>query len=469
MDKVKRLKSYSEKDYSEKIDFPVELVGRDGVVRKYSYADSVRIYERRIESAHVRYNDPVVAGREIDHCNKRIEQLRRSWRELMHTSERQFMERHPGDQSREPYERGKDFLSRLIDERLGTGALMAHGSPQLALLEELEHIQTFYVDWPLFHPATILYVFDLADENREEVLQHYHQQIERLSFYQQAPDTEKLIESFEDKDIAFLLTGVRAEAFVRQRQPVRVVAVQVVPEEGEAEGENPWFERVMVSSSEDDQGPYIHATEALRRNDLEAAFDGFREALDENPHHKEAYWVLGALCDVQKRWVEGESYQLMGTRYFPEDARIRYYYGIALFRRQAYAEALAQFEQAVALNIKVGRVHGFLASTQAMLGQYRHASETLSRALQVAPRDQSLLRLVVPLRRSLNWERQSLALGFLALALAVAMAVVFTGPLTWVMVGAVAALLLVFRLRSRRVLREIVLDWARPSPNLLPD
>lgn len=469
MDKVKRLKSYSEKDYTEKIDFPVELVGRDGVVRKYSYADSVRIYERRIESAHVRYNDPTVAGREIDHCTKRIEQLRRSWRELMHSSERQFMELHPGNQAREPYERGKDFLSRYIEERLGPGALMAHGSPHLALLEELEYVQTFYVDWPQFNPGTILYVFDIAADSREEILRQYHEHIERLKLFHQAPDTEKLIECQEEKDMAFVLTGARPDALMRQRESMRVVAVQVVADDSEPDGENPWYERVLLASSDDEQGPYVHATEALRRNDLENAFHGFKEALDENPHHKEAYWVLGALCDVQQRWQEGESYQLMGARYFPEDARIHYYYGIALFRRQAYSEALRQFEQAVQLQIKVGRAHGFLASTQAMLGQYRQADATLARALQLAPRDQSLLRLVVPLRRSLHWERQSLALGFLALTLALAMALVFTGPLTWVMVGAVGALLLAFRLRSRRVLREIVLDWARPSSSLLPE
>lgn len=472
MDKVKRLMSYSAKDYTEKIDFPVELVGRDGVVRKYSYADSVRIYERRIESAHVRYHDPVVAGREIDHCTKRIEQLRRSWRELIRSSERQYMEQHPGNQSRELYERGKEFLTQYIDERVGSGGLMVHGPPHLANLEELEHIQTFYVDWPAFYQGTLLYVFRLPDEGREHILSLYNELIERLRLHHQAPDTEKLVHCEQTRDVAFVLTCSRPDVLVRRHEPMRVVAVQVrqVPTEpGEEEGEVPWFEKVMLRQSDEEPGPYARATEALRRNDLEASFEAFREALDENPHHREAYWVLGALSDVLNRWIEGESYLLMGTRYFPEDARIHYYYGIALFRRSAWKAARDEFESAVKLQLKVGRAYGFLACTHVLTGSHQKALHVLEAALKLTPRDQVLLKLSVPLIRAIRLQRQSLAMGFLAIVLSGAMAWVLASPLTWTLFAAATLVVTVFYVLNRRAMSVLLTEWAQPSPTLLPE
>ena len=37
MTKADKLKLYGQKDYTEVIEFPVELVGKDGVVRRYTY------------------------------------------------------------------------------------------------------------------------------------------------------------------------------------------------------------------------------------------------------------------------------------------------------------------------------------------------------------------------------------------------------------------------------------------------
>jgi hypothetical protein len=62
------------KDYDALVDFPVEIVGRDGSVRRYSFEESVRLYQRRIASASLRYEDGEVAEAEIQHCRRRIEQ-----------------------------------------------------------------------------------------------------------------------------------------------------------------------------------------------------------------------------------------------------------------------------------------------------------------------------------------------------------------------------------------------------------
>lgn len=476
MDKVKRLKNYLDKDYTERIDFPVELVGRDGVVRRYTYGDSVRIYERRIESAHVRYADPVVASREIDHCTRRIQQLRRSWQELMQTSERRYLEQHVGVERAEPYEQGKQFLTRYLEERQLGQVLVDLGPPRLAILEESPLVLTFYVDWPVLHQGTLLYVYRLDEASQEASRVLYTEFLRRLSTLEYAPDTEKLVHSEETDAFAFVLTCVRAEAVVRPREVVRVISVPVRPTEPEqapptppAEADGPWFERFIRNHPLDEDSPFQRGIEALHHNALDRAYDGFREALDENPHHRDAYAVLGALSDILHRWNDGESYLLMGSRYFPDDARIRYFLGLAAFRRQELKQAIVQLEQAIKLNPRMVRAYGLLACALALTHRRAKTVFVLERGQLVAPRDQGFLRLAVPLLRTMKWEMQSLMVGLLALLLAVAVAVVFSplwsGLLGGVATGIVAATLI----RTRRNLRALIFEWTRPSFALLPD
>ena len=72
------MRRYAKKDYSETVSFPVEIVGRDGAVRQFTFEQSVRLYQRRIASAVVRYTDMDVMRAEERHCTLRIEQMRRS-------------------------------------------------------------------------------------------------------------------------------------------------------------------------------------------------------------------------------------------------------------------------------------------------------------------------------------------------------------------------------------------------------
>ena len=67
------------KKYSDYIDFPVEIVGKDGVVRYYTFEESVSLYQRRIRLARLRYDTPAERKRELEHCSNRIAQLRRSF------------------------------------------------------------------------------------------------------------------------------------------------------------------------------------------------------------------------------------------------------------------------------------------------------------------------------------------------------------------------------------------------------
>ena len=79
MDKGRKLKRYGRKDYTQLVQFPVEIIGRDGVVRRYDFEQSIRLYQRRIASAGLRYADSDLVHAELRHCRQRIEQLRRSY------------------------------------------------------------------------------------------------------------------------------------------------------------------------------------------------------------------------------------------------------------------------------------------------------------------------------------------------------------------------------------------------------
>ncbi len=81
MERSSRLRKYHRKDYTQSVDFPVEIVGRDGRVRRYSYDESVRLYQRRIRSAIARLDDSELVDAEVRHCQLRIDQLRRSYLE----------------------------------------------------------------------------------------------------------------------------------------------------------------------------------------------------------------------------------------------------------------------------------------------------------------------------------------------------------------------------------------------------
>ena len=115
------------------VDFPVEIVGRDGVVRRYSFEESVRLYQRRIESAGMRYDDGEVVQAEVRHCRLRIEQLRKS-----------YFARYGWDALRTPGSGRLDgefagevaaFLRRCLSETPGA----AVGGVELAWLTEGEH------------------------------------------------------------------------------------------------------------------------------------------------------------------------------------------------------------------------------------------------------------------------------------------------------------------------------------------
>ncbi len=465
MEKGKRLRLYSEKDYTETIDFPVELVGRDGVVRRYSYADSIRIYERRIESAHVRYRDREIINAEIYHCSKRLEQIRQSWKVRISSSERQFVEGRPGLKDRELYERGKQLLKAYLE--LIFAGIDAHpelGNPNLVNLEERGDFQIFYVNWPVFYPGTLLYVYRLVEPVADEMRQAYKQYLEVLRSTSLAPDTEKLVHHELSQDMAFILTSPRQEFLLKVRSSERVMVGKgspsprpEVPEEFEG------LVALLQESSAPEEGPYRQGIDSLRRNDFEAAYGQFREALQENPFYKEAYWALATLTDVLGKWDETEPYLLMALKYFPEEPRSHFYYGLALMRTHRVKDAAAAFRRANQLNMRQSRAFGYLACTQALLGQYRAATETLEQGLQTFRRDRSLRRRSVPVQRAVQGRNRLLRVAVILLTSIAAVALISGQSWGWGLFGLISIALTAVWLHQERLIRRQLWAWTRPA------
>ena len=149
VEKTRKLRRYTRKDYSQVVDFPVEIVGRDGVVRRYSFEESVRLYQRRIASASMRYGDHEVIDAEVHHCRRRIEQLRRSYFARYGWSAIKVMD-SPGVLAGEFAGEVAAFLRRCLE-----GTTLDPEALEFTYLEEGDHRQIYFVEQRLtdFAPA----------------------------------------------------------------------------------------------------------------------------------------------------------------------------------------------------------------------------------------------------------------------------------------------------------------------------
>lgn len=194
MERAARLGKYHRKDYSQNVEFPVEIVGRDGRVRRYSYEDSVRLYQRRVRSAPVRLQDPVLVDAEVRHCGLRIAQLRRS-----------FLEHHPAA----PHE-GRVLGSLLRADVIA--ALMRLPVPgldvgTLQLVQAAPHGDVAWVSAGA--RAFLVYVYPLADAAAHDA---FRAQRDALGAWTgssggDGEGVERLLRVHENPDVGVLITG----------------------------------------------------------------------------------------------------------------------------------------------------------------------------------------------------------------------------------------------------------------------
>ena len=419
-ERTDRLQVYDGKDYSEIIEFPVELVDRDGVVRCYSYEESLAVYHRRIQSAPWRYSDDDLIRAEIGHCTRRIEQIKRSYKAR---SKRGRPSSTPNP--RTALGEGYDLLRRhydavLVRRRMRFGAEV---DLTVSLLQDEPSCRVYHVGFG-GRGGHLLYVYPfdrLGDGDPREAYE-----TAQLAYRAQVGGTgvERLLMAETGHDAGFLLTGA-------DEMPEGLRA-QAVSAEGGADGmiggfdddAQPWWLQYSSSSDEEETDvadPDFEAgVTALRDGRNDHAIECFRIAVERNPFHREAYLALLAVLDGEQRYEEADLYGAMAGRHLPGDGLIRYRQGINLVRQGELDAALEAFDEASRLAPSLYQPPYFAAHVMVARGGKLDGAINRLRAAMAADDGEA------PVRDSLRALERCAALGrsmiYGAIALAVASA-----------------------------------------------
>jgi tetratricopeptide (TPR) repeat protein len=344
-----KLEAYVAKDYSENIDFPVELVDRDGVVRRYSYEESLAVYHRRIQSAPWRYAEDDLIRAEIGHCSRRIDQIKRSYNARARRGDAS-----PTD-PRAALGEGFEILSAHYEEQLDRRGLEVEGPLrlELSLLEDRPGCRVYHVGFG-DGPGHLLYVYLLDQRGDRDPLLAFREARDQYRGMAIGRDVERLLLSVQGREAGFLLTGTAdlPEALLEVARPVPSEPV------GESESEVDWMleggaPRIPKYLAEqehgDDGGPFEEGLEALSEERAERAVERFVEAVQRNPYHREAYLALLAVLDGSGRYEEAEFYGALAARYLEADGLVRYRQGINFVRQGRFGEAVEAFDDACRL------------------------------------------------------------------------------------------------------------------------
>ncbi len=313
MDKALKLRRYGRKDYTLLVDFPVEIVGRDGVVRRYSFEESVRLYQRRIASAPSRYTDAEVADAEVAHCRRRIEQLRRSyfarygWFEI-HTP--------PGGR---PVEEGLAGEVAAFLRRCAEGTDLDPESFRITLLGEGDcHI--FYVErtgeQELPAGPFLLYLYRFNDGEQGAARDAFFSFLKILQGVRQVGEgVETLVAFHHTADCGLVLTGRPGDAEVR---PAGML--DLPPMDG------------LLMEDGRPEDPAREATQLLRLGRRREALESFLSLYQQNPWRRSAAVSAAAVADALGLFRDAETVSVMASRYFPDDADVSYQLALSRLR-----------------------------------------------------------------------------------------------------------------------------------------
>ncbi len=399
IDKSWKLQRYDRKDYSEWVAFPVEIVGRDGVVRRYGFEDAVRLYQRRMTFSPVRLQDDALIRAEQGHCRSRIEQLRKSW----------FFRYGwpaPVGQSR-------------ADDRLGerSGELGAFLSRALHQSGRLDLQVTYLEDdaqgdgiWCVRPPTgewTVLvavYSFGPDGVGRDAFLAH----VAALEARQvSGPDEERVLAWHQTFDCGFVLTGTADAA-------ASVAALGERDEVGVDEGRTAWDEVIA----------------AIQQNELGLAQVRAHALVQAQPFHRSAY-VAGTLAALANQDLPvAEELALLGGKCFPEDARFPYWLAVTRLQAERFAEAEAAARQAIAVDPRSARGRVLLAAILFRAKEPGAASAVLEGVTD---------RLSLGVLRTGLWWRQVATVGTAAAAAAAVLVAPVSPPLAVVLAATAVA------------------------------
>ncbi len=427
----RKLQRYEDKDYSEVVEFPVELVDRDGVVRLYSYEDSLRVYLRRIASAPWRYADDSVIAAEVDHCNKRIDQLRRSYLlrckalgEQVDAAQRTTDQCVVGE-----------GLTLLEDHLVGDDGEGADdlGDLDITAIAEGDVPSVYQVVQRSSGRYYLLYVYPSDAPGADEIFEDQRRMFEG-ALVLGGDRSERLCLHRKGEMASFLLT--ERVAVVDQEAP-DLSGDDVVLD---LHDERSWPNSRSAEDTRPAQHAFTAGLAALRRREPEEAILQFKETIEANPYHREAYLALSTLLDMTGEEDEGGLYVAMAVAYYPDDGLIRFAQGLNHLRRGQRGEALEAFQIAADLDPGLYQPRYFAGLLLAIDDRLVDAERALVEARELTRREQdrvdAALRWVRGRRRFRRW--------VLALSGTFALAALIALPWNaWVTLGSACAAVLV--------------------------
>ncbi|MCO4773579.1 MAG: tetratricopeptide repeat protein [Deltaproteobacteria bacterium] len=412
-----KLKSYDSKDYSENIEFPVELVDRDGVVRRYSYEESLAVYHRRIQSAPWRYSDELLIRAEIGHCTRRIDQIKRSHQERAASGV------HPPSLNpRASLGQGYDLLRRFYRSALRDRGLAVDGElpMKLALLEDRPDCRTYHVGFGSGRSEHLLYVYPFDRASDSDPRTAY--QTARSRYRGQVPGAgiERLLLEEETPEAGYLLTGASEVVHALSalaRELHSGGGSTTGPADHATESPLDWIGADLGARSDDDDAPrtsFDLGVAALRAERTDEAVDHLRNAVQENPWHREGYLALLAVLDGAGLHDEAEMYGTMAAHYLADDGLVKYRRGINMVRQGRMAEAVESFDEAGVLDDSLYQSSYFAAHVLLARGaDLDGAIHRMKTAVKTAPPELGLDRLLRSLKnaRILRWVLRSAGLS----------------------------------------------------------
>lgn len=314
MERASRLRRYLRKDYTQIVEFPVEIVGRDGMVRRYSFDDSVRLYHRRIHSASMRYDDGDLVDAEVRHCRQRIDQLRRSY--LEHYGWASLREAPLGGVLAGPLAAEvAAFLRRAFGaERDGPSSL------KLTLVES-GVCETFYVRSGESGRSWMLYVWRIDSDGPAGAREASQAVLARLSRAPEAEGVERLLLAMEGPDLLLALAG-----------------------SGEWSG--PTGMDAGEATEAEPADPLHAGIRALYDGQGAEALILLEHALDATPDRLALAQATGLVALLEGQTERAEFAARFGLVGRPNDPFLHYLLGVALCRTGRIAEAWASVDGA---------------------------------------------------------------------------------------------------------------------------
>ena len=407
MDKERKLRRYRRKDYSQVVAFPVEIVGRDGVVRRYSFENSVRLYHRRIVNAGLRYDDHDIVRAEIGHCQARIEQLRRSYLEH-YAWER--LELPAGDDAL-PQSLGAEAVAFL--RRCAESQECDVRGISLQLLDGEPHVATLYVSG--FHgSARLLYVYTLDALGDCEVRERFFAQLKLLAAAGTNAGVERLVAFHHTGDCGLVLTSTEPSATDPPEIPESVEELTLL--------------RPLDAAAENDT--YKIGLAAFQASRAEEALQRFDQILTESPEHRGAALAASVAAELIGRHDLAVFYARLGVRHHPHDPFLSQQLAFALFRCGEVGEAVEVARATVAVQGGMHTARFVLALAAIGRQGLRRAEEEL-RSLGDSPSmlGGDLRRFGARLLKALIWRRSAIAV--LLLGAGVSLAGWFLGADWW--------------------------------------